>query len=165
MGRPNVTVSDRMSAAGRPLCKCHDEPMRWHKRLALSKGGFWECGVKAKERLREWDIANPERKLKRERRWKAENLEKRQEQGRRHALKKKFGLTLEEYDEMFAVQGGACAICESKRKTSRRLAVDHCHQTGRVRGLLCSRCNTGLGQFGDSLEGLIAAVSYMRKNG
>jgi len=66
-------------------------------------------------------------------------------------LKSKFGITLDEYDKMFAQQGGRCAICGSKPNVYdkngnlRRIAVDHDHKTGRVRQLLCSPCNTSIG--------------------
>jgi hypothetical protein len=78
---------------------------------------------------------------------------------RRHYLKKKYGITDETYAEMLESQGGRCAICA--RGCRRRLAVDHCHATGRVRGLLCASCNLGIGKFGDSPELLLAAAIYV----
>lgn len=57
-----------------------------------------------------------------------------------HTLKTQFGITLDEYDVMLSTQGGRCAICECRPRT-RRLAVDHNHKTGAIRGLLCMRCN------------------------
>ena len=57
-------------------------------------------------------------------------------------------------------QAGACAICETKK---RRLYVDHCHDTGLVRGLLCPACNTGIGLLGDNVETLLKAVSYLQE--
>lgn len=65
---------------------------------------------------------------------------------RRHSLRA-FGLTVEQYDEMLAAQDGVCAMCHEPCATGRRLAVDHDHQTGAVRGLLCGRCNTWLGIY------------------
>ena len=59
-------------------------------------------------------------------------------------LKAKYGITIAQYDEMFANQGGACSIC-LRPVGQQRLAVDHDHVTGRVRGLLCARCNAQLG--------------------
>jgi 5-methylcytosine-specific restriction endonuclease McrA len=72
---------------------------------------------------------------------------------KRRRLLKKYGLTLQEYQEAFFHQLGCCAIC-SNPEGSISLAVDHCHKTGKVRGLLCSKCNTSLGMFGDCLESL-----------
>jgi hypothetical protein len=70
---------------------------------------------------------------------------------------KRYGLTKEDYDAMYADQGGVCAICESSEK----LVIDHCHKTGNVRGLLCTLCNVMLGQARDNKKVLIAAVSYL----
>lgn len=75
---------------------------------------------------------------------------------------KRYGLTLEAYAELERAQGGACAICGGKRK--RRLAVDHDHATGRVRGLLCDNCNMGVGKFQDSSELLQKAISYLARH-
>lgn len=79
-------------------------------------------------------------------------------------LQKEFGITLEEYENRFEEQRGCCSICgEHQSKLKRRLAVDHDHKTGKVRSLLCGKCNTGLGQFNDDEELLVAAANYLRK--
>ena len=73
------------------------------------------------------------------------------------------GITADEVDAMFADQNGQCAIC---RQTPERLAqmhVDHDHELGHLRGLLCSSCNQGLGQFGDDPALLLRAVVYLRQ--
>ena len=83
--------------------------------------------------------------------------------GKRSTWLKQYGLTAESYDAMFAAQNGVCAICKNAQ-TARRLAVDHCHGTGRVRGLLCTRCNAGLGQFKED-PGLFArALFYLEQH-
>ena len=61
--------------------------------------------------------------------------------------KSKFNITLDDYDRMFEEQKGVCAICGQPQKSSRRLAVDHNHITGKIRGLLCTVCNTDLGWY------------------
>lgn len=66
------------------------------------------------------------------------------EYGRRSSLKRQYGITLEDYDALFEAQQGLCAICNRQDSTRRRLAVDHDHETGRIRGLLCYSCNTKL---------------------
>lgn len=71
---------------------------------------------------------------------------------------KRFGLTVEAYQKMCAAQDDACAICGDTGKT---LCVDHCHATGKVRGLLCGKCNTGLGQFNDNCKLLAFAIEYL----
>jgi len=80
---------------------------------------------------------------------------------------RKYGITPEQYDAMLASQNGVCAICllpEARTRNGKptKLCVDHCHQTGRVRGLLCTRCNSCLAQFGDSAVGLLRVVEYVR---
>lgn len=80
-------------------------------------------------------------------------------------LKKRFGITLAQYDEMVAKQGGLCAICgkpPSARSIHSSLCVDHDHESGRVRGLLCGDCNIGIGKLGDNLEGVMRAVKYLQ---
>lgn len=62
-------------------------------------------------------------------------------------LKRKYGITVEQYNEMLRNQNGTCKICNRACKTGKFLAVDHCHKTGKVRGLLCALCNTNLGRI------------------
>jgi hypothetical protein len=88
--------------------------------------------------------------------------------GRVWALQNNYGLTVAEYEQMAADQNGGCAICDAKvsfkkADKSKRLAVDHDHETNEVRGLLCVRCNRGLGYFEDSIERLMRAKAYLTK--
>ena len=79
-------------------------------------------------------------------------------------LKFKYGITPEDYNRMFTAQGGCCFICERHQSEfKRKLAVDHCHKTHKVRGLLCDNCNTALGKLDDNIERLTRAISYLRK--
>ena len=80
---------------------------------------------------------------------------------RRRNLKKKYGITVEEYDRILIEQSGGCAICGCQCPLKRRLSVDHCHTTSRIRGLLCSLCNKAIGKFRDSPELLIKAALYL----
>lgn len=80
------------------------------------------------------------------------------EQNRRANLRK-YGITPEDYDQMFEVQQGLCAICAEA--SDLRLHIDHDHETGKVRGLLCARCNPALGAFRDSPVLLQAAIDYL----
>lgn len=82
---------------------------------------------------------------------------------RRYLLRKRFGISVEEYDAMLEAQGGRCAICESDETRSKwvTFAVDHCHDTGRVRGLLCGQCNYALGKLGDTPQNLLRAYRYV----
>lgn len=69
------------------------------------------------------------------------------------------------YDKLFVVQKGKCAICKAHQsKIKKKLCVDHDHTTGKVRGLLCGKCNTGLGFFKDRIENLSGAILYLKLN-
>ena len=77
-------------------------------------------------------------------------------------LRKEFGIGIDEYDRLLADQGGMCAICDaSENYKGRRFAIDHCHDTGAVRGLLCDNCNRGLGLFKDNTDRLDKAIEYL----
>lgn len=72
---------------------------------------------------------------------------------------RRYGISQAQYDELLAKQNFVCAVCGVKPPVD----VDHCHDTGVVRGLLCRGCNVGLGQLGDSIEGLMKGIEYLRK--
>ena len=82
------------------------------------------------------------------------------EYSRRHSLKKNYGITAQQWDEMFTRQNGCCLLC-GEPSTSRRLDVDHCHDTGRVRGLLCSGCNAGIALLKHDPVLLAKAIAYL----
>lgn len=86
---------------------------------------------------------------------------------RQRWLKKKYGITPDDFDQMFEKQAGLCQICGTDRPGGRwnTFCVDHCHKTGKVRGLLCKDCNTGIGQMGDSPSRLRLAADYLEKYG
>ena len=82
----------------------------------------------------------------------------------RKALLRKYGLTLGDYERMLFEQDERCAICESPECDSNNsMAVDHDHQTGKVRGILCRRCNLVLGKMEDDPSLLEAAAAYLKK--
>jgi hypothetical protein len=72
-----------------------------------------------------------------------------------------YGITQSQYDEMFDSQGRACAVCRTTTPTSKGWNIDHCHNSGVVRGILCSHCNMGLGQFRDDVDRLMRAAEYL----
>lgn len=80
---------------------------------------------------------------------------------RNNALKSIYGISSADYSVMLEKQHGVCKICNGSCTSGRRLAVDHCHVTGKVRGLLCSRCNTSIGKFEDSVDLLKSAIAYL----
>lgn len=82
------------------------------------------------------------------------------------SILKKYGLSVEDYEKLLILQNSKCKICGSTsgQKEGSRLFVDHCHSTGKVRGLLCHNCNAGLGHFKDSTDLLNKAMSYLNEN-
>jgi hypothetical protein len=92
------------------------------------------------------------------------------EKQRHYSLKRYYGLSLIDYAEMYRRQDGKCAICnlpetnKDRHGNVRVLAVDHCHETGSVRELLCYACNSMLGQAKDNIEVLLAGANYLRKH-
>jgi hypothetical protein len=98
------------------------------------------------------------------------NNEKEREHYREFRLKQNFNMILEEYEEMFQKQKGLCAICgqpetyiNKNAKQPIWLAVDHCHKTGIVRGLLCRNCNAMIGNAKDNTETLERGIAYLKK--
>lgn len=73
------------------------------------------------------------------------------------------GITLLQYEDMLKNQLSVCAICRHISQDSTPLAVDHCHKTGKIRGLLCRPCNSALGFFRDNVENMQIAITYLQK--
>lgn len=75
----------------------------------------------------------------------------------------RMGLTPEEFDNKLSEQNGVCAICGGVNPNGRRLFIDHNHDTGVIRGLLCNHCNNGIGNFQENIEFLNSAISYLKE--
>ncbi len=105
---------------------------------------------------------DPDRKVhKRE----PEYYKKHPEKIKHNYLLRTYGITYEEYNTLFVLQKGQCAICGAHQSELKKsLCVDHNHNTKKIRGLLCSKCNTGLGNFNDSLEMLHKAQDFLINN-
>lgn len=89
----------------------------------------------------------------------------RKECNRSKHLENTYGITLLEYEKLWFMQSERCAICKTEKVGKHgTAAVDHDHETGEVRGLLCSRCNTGLGQFKDNITYLKNAIDYLENH-
>lgn len=132
------------------------------------------CSKPCKKRLpsqRRWD-QDPERVARRRELQRARRQEGRSEvaqRQRKYALKRKYGLTPEDFDRMLAAQGGVCAICGNPPKpdgirAASRLHPDHDHVTNRNRDLLCLSCNVGVGHFRDDPALLRAAAEYIERH-
>lgn len=94
--------------------------------------------------------------------WMKANPEKKKDQ----RLRATFGIGRVDFLEMLAIQNNRCAICGYTSETHGKHwpVVDHCHTTGKIRGLLCSNCNIGLGKFKDSYSNLLGAAMYLQRN-
>ena len=94
--------------------------------------------------------------------WKNQNREHWKKYGREANYLARYGITIEQYDAMLTAQGGGCAVCQiTPDRSPKRFHVDHCHETGRVRGILCFACNSGLGAFSDNPDRMRRAATYL----
>lgn len=83
---------------------------------------------------------------------------------RPYHLKSRYGITISDYDRMEQEQNGLCLICHRPETQRKRLAVDHCHKTGKVRGLLCTTCNSAIGHLLDDPDVIDRAAAYVRRH-
>lgn len=133
-------------------------PARAPKKKYCSK----QC--REKEIKRRFRTRRPERIRAYKLIWRTNNAEHLKEYERARGLKRKFRMTIEDYDRLLEAQNGACAICEKGCSMGKALAVDHNHTTGKIRQLLCSRCNTVLGMVQESEQLLEASIAYLQKH-
>lgn len=142
------------------------------------------CKECHKASVRVWVANNKEKRKKYAREWAADNTKKRKASGlpapkynhspetlakkslysRAKHLGKKYGLTPETWQDMFDAQSGVCKLCKIPGRTGKhgKLSVDHCHVTGRVRGLLCTPCNISIGMLGETPEQWERVWKYLR---
>lgn len=111
------------------------------------------CKSCASSAIKKWNENNPDKI--------AEYKSKYYYKFREKFTLKKYGLTEREYTRKLIEQNGVCAICNKQETSQRQLAVDHNHETGEIRGLLCGNCNRGLGHFQENLEILDKAKDYL----
>ena len=139
MARPTTSVKDDTRWCS--MCKVY-KPMTafYHKRRGLQGGYCLPC-----------------KKL-----YYRANKERIKQANRRRYLEQAYGLTPDEHAALLISQSGLCAICE--QSDSQGLHVDHCHTTGKIRGMLCGKCNRGLGHFDDNTEFLEQALFYLKKH-
>lgn len=134
----------------------------------------------ARERLNAWRKNNPEKYLMQRQLWVSKNRDKINANARKRnvinshrrrgwawkaRLKKEYGLTPEQYADMLTQQEGRCAVCKTAEAGGGfgSWHIDHDHNSGMIRGLLCNRCNMALGLFRDDINRLTAAINYLEK--
>ena len=119
--------------------------------LSRRKGQKSVYDKERRERLRsEGNLKKPDPEMQREQR-----------------MKREYGLTINDYEDMVKAQSNQCAIClaPGEAERNRKLVIDHCHASGKVRGLLCNKCNLLLGHANDTIERLERAILYLSKRG
>ena len=127
----------------------------FHKQTSAKDGHQYRCKKCAIEMAVARQRSNPERHRAEARKYARNNKVRRLDTNLRHS----YGITLVERDALELKQAGVCLIC--KQTSDKKLQVDHCHASLKVRGLLCWRCNRGLGMFKDSPAALRAAAAYV----
>ena len=117
-----------------------------------------ECRICMKRKNNSYYYRNQELQKARSKDYRDKNPHKTRE----WHLQCRFGITQDSYLKLLKKQKGVCAICGNP-PTTKRLGVDHCHNTGLIRGLLCHHCNSGIGRLKDSIELLSKAKRYLKK--
>lgn len=124
-----------------------------------------------KEYRKQYYLKNKEKELKYQKQQRLNNPEyikqyyktlKGKETQRRADLKLRYGITIEDYDQMFELQNGKCKVCGSEDNGNKRFHIDHNHKSGKIRGLLCNRCNLMLGHAKEDIEILTKAIQYLK---
>lgn len=134
-----------------PGCGCEFMPRGYKKQTFCTKN----C------QSRDWVKRNPEKAKELGTHYKKNHPDRVKVNQRKAALKRRFGITLEQYNKMLEEQGGVCAICRIKKNET--LAVGHDHKTGKIRGLLCGHCNHVVGFAKDNIELLERTIKYLDK--
>jgi len=125
-----------------------------------ARDGNTDLIEKHKNNNRLWYQNNKEKNKERNKKWIEENPARYRELN----LKHRFGISLEDYNRILEEQNYCCGICGVHRDfITQHMAVDHCHKTGKIRGLLCKNCNSGLGFFQDNNEVLEKAITYLNQ--
>ena len=126
--------------------------------------------LKHRIRLREREKAYRKKNRDKIREWSKVWEKAHYKERRNQRIKRVYGIDETIYDNLFKVQAGVCAICKQAEHRKHRagkvvkLAIDHCHKTKKVRGLLCSRCNNGIGAFEDDINLFTMAIEYLKNN-
>lgn len=149
-------------------CKEWKPKQDFGKRKTGKEGLDAYCKICSREQGKAWQRANVERRRIISKRYRDKHRGKFRESQRRRDLRLKFGITPEDYERMFAMQNGICAICgrppnDSGARHTATLMIDHDHKTGAVRGLLHSGCNLILGYAKDDPAVLLSAIRYLAR--
>lgn len=132
------------------------------RHLVSVKKWAMENSEKIKKSRKAYYLKNKSRERANMVRWEKENRIERNEYRRKKKVIQRYGITFERYEEMYKAQNGSCAICDGPSLDGRRLHIDHDHNTGTIRGLLCQKCNMGLGCLNDDISLFNEAIKYLK---
>lgn len=179
-----IFVQCSKKTVSRGLCSLHWQRENKTGRLAdfprirnLTDRTHKKCSVCSEMKpLRQFNVVKPKRggtflqgrcrscNLAYCKRWQIENPVKSFRSGRKSHLKNEYGISVEQYEELMIAQLGKCAICKKDCPTGNSLSVDHHHESGKVRGLLCRNCNSALGHAKENIETLRSMIEYLALN-
>lgn len=142
-------------------CKVPKDPEEFYEDLRASDRKSSWCKPCCRKYRSTWNRYHSDEMKKRAVAWCKANREKARSHFKKWHIKKKFGLTVEEYD---VLTKKPCSICGVKPKRKKRHHMDHCHKSGKVRGPLCQQCNHGLGSFKDNPDLLRKAIAYLKRH-
>jgi len=147
IGKGRFNMANTATHKKCPICGELKERSEFHKWKSRQDGLAAYCKKCLNSKNKKWQKDNPEKLL---------TLEEK----RIYTRNKKFGISEEDYAQMLLTQNNQCGIC--KKEINWEAAVDHCHATDKVRGLLCRNCNLGLGGFKDNIETIRKAILYVK---
>jgi len=158
------------------VCGKEKQESGFHRDSAARDGRRPECKACTAVRRKAWYAANREREIARVKEWQQANPERVNENQRRNRARperkralrdqyyrRTFGVSADEFDALLEAQGGGCAICGTRPERAASLHLDHCHETGAIRGILCLSCNQALGKFREDPALLEKAARYLRQ--
>ena len=188
---PNPSERGHMTNLKCNTCKGEFSPSCFYRSATTTRGYQYKCKAcvslydkspspearKQKlKKLNEWRVNNPEKRKEQKRRHYLKNKDKIDQQAKDwyhnnkeryygNTIKRKYGLTLNEYNALRLEQDYKCAICgDHEEVVGKKMYVDHNHDTGKIRKLLCTKCNVGIGMLKDSAEVLLKAAQYLQEH-
>lgn len=147
IGKGKFYMANTATHKSCPICGELKERSEFYKWKSRQDGLTAYCKKCTSKKSKGWREQNPD---------KLPTLEEK----RIYSRKINFGISREDYKQMLVDQNNSCAIC--KKEIGWEAAVDHCHTTGKIRGLLCRKCNLGLGAFKDNIETIRKAIKYVK---
>lgn len=175
-----LTWNDFQQGARCAICSHKEGAVKRRNHIRKTMDGvlYKKCGICKEYKVKEeynydektcdqWSVLCKKCKTDYTNDWVKENPNRRKDIHLKSLLNKKYKIQREFYDDLLEKQGGKCSICGATNtvcKRYSRLVVDHNHKTGRIRGLLCMKCNTLLGNAQDSIETLKNAIKYLQEN-